>query len=135
MDSEPPWQKPLVVKEVVVGPFDKGEEGTGIASDVVKVECEDIATPGCLRETGYRGTLAFKVLNRGCMPSWLAWKPQDRNGSPISGHKTKQLIVFMVKMGKTGKTPKKNLLYRLSFGVFIFFFSTFDFIGFYYWRQ
>jgi len=33
-----------------VGPFEEEEEGTGIASDVVKVEGEDPATPGPLTE-------------------------------------------------------------------------------------
>jgi len=32
-----------------VGPFEKEEEGTGVASDVVKVEGEDLDTPGYLR--------------------------------------------------------------------------------------
>jgi len=31
-----------------VGPFEEGEEGTGTASDVVKVKGEDPATPGPL---------------------------------------------------------------------------------------
>ena len=47
----------------VVGLFEEEEEGTGIASDVVKVEGEDPATPGCLRSVDTR-------------------KPRDRNGSP-----------------------------------------------------
>jgi len=46
--TEPPGQKPLVVNGVVVGPFEEEEEGTGIASDVVKVKGEDPATPGPL---------------------------------------------------------------------------------------
>ena len=46
--TEPPGHKPLVVHGVVVGPFEEEEEGTGIASDVVKVEGEDPATPGPL---------------------------------------------------------------------------------------
>ena len=33
---------------VVVGPFVEEEEGTGVASDVVKVQGEDLATPGPL---------------------------------------------------------------------------------------
>jgi len=41
-------QKPLVVNGVVVGPFEEEEEGTGVASDVVKVQGEDPATPGPL---------------------------------------------------------------------------------------
>ena len=40
---------PLVVNVVVVGPFEEEEEGTGIASDLVKVEGEDPDTPGYLR--------------------------------------------------------------------------------------
>jgi len=40
------------VNRVVVGPFEEEEEVTGIASDVVEVEGQDPATPGCLRETG-----------------------------------------------------------------------------------
>jgi len=42
-------RKPLVVNVVVVGPFEEEEEGTGVASDVVKVEGEDPDTPGYLR--------------------------------------------------------------------------------------
>ena len=38
----------MVVNGVVVGPFDEEEEGTSIASDVVKVKGEDPATPGLL---------------------------------------------------------------------------------------
>jgi len=45
---EPPGQKPLVVSGVVVGPFEEEDEGTGVTSDVVKVEGEDPATPGPL---------------------------------------------------------------------------------------
>ena len=43
--AEPRGHKPLVVNVVVVGPFEEEEEGTGIASDVIKVEGEDLATP------------------------------------------------------------------------------------------
>ena len=46
--TEPPWHKPMVVNGVVVGPFEEEEEGTSIASDVVKVKGEDPATPGPL---------------------------------------------------------------------------------------
>jgi len=38
----------LVVNGVVVGPFEEEEEGTGVTSDVVKVEGEDPVTPGPL---------------------------------------------------------------------------------------
>jgi len=46
---EPPWNKPLVVNVIVVGPFEEEEEGTGVASDVIKVEGEDLETPGYSR--------------------------------------------------------------------------------------
>ena len=46
--TEPPGHKHLVVNGVVVGPFEEEEEGTGVASDVVKVQGEDPATPGPL---------------------------------------------------------------------------------------
>ena len=51
---EPPGQKPLVVNGVVVGPFEDEEEGTGAASDVLKVEGEDPGTPGSLRSVDKR---------------------------------------------------------------------------------
>jgi len=37
-----------------VGPFEEEEEGTGIASDVVKVQSEDPVTPGWLSEDRLR---------------------------------------------------------------------------------
>ena len=48
----PPGHKPLVVNVVVVGPFEEAEEGNTLASDVVKVEGEDPATPGPLKRNG-----------------------------------------------------------------------------------
>ena len=47
--SELPGHEPLVVNVVVVGLFEEEEEGTGMASDVVKVEGEDPDNPGYLR--------------------------------------------------------------------------------------
>ena len=47
--TKPPGHKPLVINAVVVGPFEEEEEGTGIASDVVKVQGEDLDTPDYLR--------------------------------------------------------------------------------------
>ena len=41
-----PGHKSLVVNVVVVDPFEEEEEGTGIASDVVKVQGEDPAIAG-----------------------------------------------------------------------------------------
>jgi len=65
--TKPPGHKPLVVNVVVVGSFEEEEEGTGIASELVKVEGEDPATPGYyLRSVDTR-------------------KPRDRNDSPTLG--------------------------------------------------
>jgi len=47
--TEPPGHKPLVVNVIVAGPFEEEEEGTGITSDVVKVQCDDPDTTGYLR--------------------------------------------------------------------------------------
>jgi len=52
--TEPTGHKPLVVNIVVVGPFEEEEEGTGVASDVVKVQGEDPDTQGYLREDRVR---------------------------------------------------------------------------------
>jgi len=38
----------MVANGVVVGPFEEEEEGTGVASDIVKVQGEYPATPGLL---------------------------------------------------------------------------------------
>jgi len=46
---EPPGHTPLVVNVIVVGLFEEEEEGTGSASDVVKVQGGDLDTPGYLR--------------------------------------------------------------------------------------
>jgi len=43
------WEERRHVNILVVGSFEEEEEGTGIASDVVKVEGEDPDTLGCLR--------------------------------------------------------------------------------------
>ena len=64
--TEPPGYKPLVVKVVVVGPFEEEEEGTGMVSDF-NVEDADPATSGeHLRSVDTR-------------------TPRDRNDFPISG--------------------------------------------------
>ena len=38
----------MVINVTVVGPFEEEEEGTGVASDAVKVEGKDPGTPGPL---------------------------------------------------------------------------------------
>jgi len=43
---EPPGHKPLVVKVIVVGPFEEEEEGTSVSSNVVKVEGEPVYLRG-----------------------------------------------------------------------------------------
>ena len=57
--TETPGHKPLVVNGVVVGPFEEEEEGTGVASDVDKVEGEDPATPGPLPLRNDPGTVTI----------------------------------------------------------------------------
>ena len=76
--TEPPGQKPLVVNVVIVGPFEEEEEGTGVASAVVKVEGEESDTPGYLkRGQDEVGTLA--ISKRGCVSlGSLTMKPRDR---------------------------------------------------------
>ena len=49
----------MVVNGTVVGPFEEEEEGTGIASDVVKVKGEDPATPGLLLQGIDPGTVTI----------------------------------------------------------------------------
>jgi len=46
--TEPPGYKPLVVNGVVVGLFEEEEEETGVVRNVVKVQGEDLTTPGPL---------------------------------------------------------------------------------------
>jgi len=57
----------LVVKGVVVGPFEEEEEGIRKQSDVVEVEGEDLTTPGYYLRSGDTR------------------KPRDRCNSPMSG--------------------------------------------------
>ena len=53
-----------------MGPFEEEEKGTGIASDVVKVEGEDPDTPGYLRGDRVRlGRRRSRIVGR--LP-WLA---------------------------------------------------------------
>jgi len=59
-----------------VGPFEEEEEGTGIASNVVKVKGEIPDTPGCLRFVDTR-------------------KRRTYNDSPIRVNKTKQHTQFL----------------------------------------
>ena len=49
----------MVVNGTVVGPFEEEEEGTGAASDVVKVKGEDPATPGLLPQGIDPGTVTI----------------------------------------------------------------------------
>jgi len=74
--TEPPGHKPLVVNVVVVGPFEEEEEGTGIASDVVKVQREDPYTPGYLR--GDRVRLGRR--RSGIVEIWTTGRPSVRSG-------------------------------------------------------
>jgi len=50
---------------VLVGPFEEEEKGIIIASDVVKVQGEDLDTPEYLR--GYRARGMSAIFNRWCV--------------------------------------------------------------------
>jgi len=77
--TEPPGQKPLVVNVVVVGLFEEEEEKISIASDVVKVQGEDLSTLGYLRGDRVRRD----VRDRGYVPlGSLVMKPRDCIDSP-----------------------------------------------------
>jgi len=65
-DTEPPGLAPGCQQRQLLGPVEEEEEGISIVSDVVKVQGEDPATPGCLRSVDH-GTS----------------KPRDHNDSPI----------------------------------------------------
>jgi len=61
-----------------VGPFKEEEERTGVASDVIKVQGEDLDTPGYLR--GGQGEVGMSAISdRGCVSlGSLTTKPRDR---------------------------------------------------------
>jgi len=62
-DTEPRGLAPGCQRRLLLGPFEEEEEGIGIASDVVKVEGEDLDTSGCLREV--RVSWCVGDFNRG----------------------------------------------------------------------
>jgi len=67
---------------LVMDPFEEEEEEIDTASDVVKVECEDPATPGSLRRERARWHVGDLLC--GCMllgPPLR--KPMNRSNSPI----------------------------------------------------
>ena len=49
----------MVITVTGVGPFEEEEEGTGIGSDLVKVQGEDPATPGLLPKGIDPGTVTI----------------------------------------------------------------------------
>jgi len=79
-----------------VGTFEEEEEGTGLASDVVEVEGEDLATPVIILDLltrGHPGTITIpqyqvnktkKHTHPRLSRSADTRKPRDRNDSPIS---------------------------------------------------
>jgi len=62
--TEPPGHKPLVVNRVVVGLFEEEEEGTGIASDIVKVEGAESRHPRSLDLRNDTGTVISPTLGQ-----------------------------------------------------------------------
>jgi len=53
-DTEPPGLALGCQRCELLGLFEEEEEGICVSSDVVKVQGEDPATPGCLREVRVR---------------------------------------------------------------------------------
>ena len=62
--KEPPGHKPLVVDGVVMGPFEEEEEGTCIASDVVKVEGAESGHPRSPDSRNDTGTAISPILGQ-----------------------------------------------------------------------
>jgi len=105
---EPPGQKPLIVNGVGVGPFEEEQEGTGITSDVLKVEGRNPGTTGCLRYVDTRnnpGTVKIPQYrvnktkqhththtrrNEKMIPQFLGFITTNKRTKKMSGHKTKQ---------------------------------------------
>jgi len=77
--TEPLGHKPLVVNVVVEGPLKEEEEGTGIASDVVKVQGEEPDGAGHPRlSQGVQGEVGTSAISdRGCVLGSLTMKPRD----------------------------------------------------------
>jgi len=60
----------------LLGPFEEEEEGTGVASDVVKVQGEDLDN---LSKGGQVKVGTSAILDRGCVSlGSLTMKPRDR---------------------------------------------------------
>jgi len=77
--TEPQVKKPsIVVNEVVWGPFEKIEEGIGIAIDKIKVKGEDPATPRSLRGNKARWHVG-NPFHRYVLLGPTLMKPRDRN--------------------------------------------------------
>ena len=67
----------MVITVTVVGPFEEEEEGTGIVSDLVKVQGEDPATPGLLPKGIDPGTVTIPQyrVNKTKQHTALALRP------------------------------------------------------------
>jgi len=61
---EAPGHKPLVINGVVLGPFEEEEEGTDIASDVVKVEGAESSHPRSPDLRNETGTAISPIFNK-----------------------------------------------------------------------
>ena len=99
--TEPLGHKALVVNVIVVGLFEEEEEGTGVASDVVKVEGEDPDTPGYLRGDWVR---------LGRRRSWIVGaSPLARSRwSPGTVHNDSPILPGLIKQSNTGFPHEPN---------------------------
>ena len=70
-DTELPGLAPGSQRRWLLGPFEEEEEGICTASDVVKAQGEDSATPGCLREVRVRWCVGdFQSWVRAPLARW-----------------------------------------------------------------
>ena len=82
-DTKPPGLCSWLSTALVMGPFE--EEGIVVACDIVKVEGEDLATPGSLGWPGGRARWHVgDVFRQYVLLGPPLRKPLDRNDSPIS---------------------------------------------------
>jgi len=79
----------MVITVTVVGPFEEEEEGTGIASEVVKVQGEDPATPGLLPKGIDPGTVTIPQYR------YNKTKQHTHSRAPLC-HRVQQLLQQIV---------------------------------------